>query len=115
MSSKDLRISEAEHKTRIEEIRGEMRRSRIGALYLTNPTRIMYTTGFSTYRPNDLWPLSSLGMSRYSSWPLSWNMTTSEESALLQTRCTHTQTIPGRRTLSESSRDRWLREDSGRQ
>ncbi|TMI35996.1 aminopeptidase P family protein, partial [Candidatus Bathyarchaeota archaeon] len=47
MSSKDLRISEAEHKTRIEKIRGEMRRSRIGALYLTNPTRIMYTTGFS--------------------------------------------------------------------
>src|SRR5216117_1321508 len=54
MSSKDLRISEAEHKTRIEEIRDEMRRSRIGALYLTNPTRIMYTTGFSyisTERP----------------------------------------------------------------
>ena len=54
MSSKDLRISEAEHKTRIEKIRGEMRRSRIGALYLTNPTRIMYTTGFSyisTERP----------------------------------------------------------------
>src|SRR5437867_12024635 len=47
MSSKDLRISEAEHKTRIEKIRGEMRRRRIGALYLTNPTRIMYTTGFS--------------------------------------------------------------------
>src|SRR5438046_10123361 len=54
MSLKDLRISEAEHKTRIEKIRGEMRRSRIGALYLTNPTRIMYTTGFSyisTERP----------------------------------------------------------------
>jgi len=54
MSFKDLRISEAEHKTRIEKIRGEMRRSRIGALYLTNPTRIMYTTGFSyisTERP----------------------------------------------------------------
>src|SRR6266705_1120336 len=54
MPSNELRISEAEHKTRIEKIRGQMRRSRIGALYLTSPTRIMYTTGFSyisTERP----------------------------------------------------------------
>ena len=54
MPSSELRISVAEHKSRIERIRERMRRSRIDALYLTNPTRILYTTGFShitTERP----------------------------------------------------------------
>ena len=50
----DLVISPAEHKSRIEKIRDQLRRSRSAALYLTNPTRILYTTGFShisTERP----------------------------------------------------------------
>ncbi len=54
MPSEELRISQAEHKDRIEKVRNQMRRRRIDALYLVNPTRILYTTGFShipTERP----------------------------------------------------------------
>jgi Xaa-Pro aminopeptidase len=54
MPSNELRISESEHKDRIEKVRSQMRRRRIDALYLANPTRILYTTGFShisTERP----------------------------------------------------------------
>jgi len=54
MVSSDLVISQAEHKSRIQKIRDQMKRSRCAALYLTNPTRILYTTGFShisTERP----------------------------------------------------------------
>lgn len=54
MSSDELRISQAEHKDRIEKVRSQMRRRRIDALYLVNPTRILYLTGFShipTERP----------------------------------------------------------------
>jgi len=54
MVSGDLVISQAEHKIRIEKIRNQLKRSRCAALYLTNPTRILYTTGFShisTERP----------------------------------------------------------------
>jgi len=54
MVSGDLVISQAEHKSRIEKIRDQLKRSRCAALYLTNPTRILYTTGFShisTERP----------------------------------------------------------------
>src|SRR5260370_25664012 len=54
MVSGDLVISPAEHKSRIGKIREQLRRSRCAALYLTNPTRILYTTGFShisTERP----------------------------------------------------------------
>jgi len=54
MVSGDLVISPAEHKSRIEKIRDQLKRSRFVALYLTNPTRILYTTGFShisTERP----------------------------------------------------------------
>src|SRR5437660_4558491 len=50
----DLVISPAEHKSRIEKIRDQLRRSRSAALYLTNHTRILYATGFShisTERP----------------------------------------------------------------
>ena len=54
MASDELRISQAEHKDRIEKVQSQMRRRRIDALYLVNPTRILYTTGFShipTERP----------------------------------------------------------------
>ena len=54
MVSGDLIISQAEHKSRIEKIRNQLKRSKCAALYLTNPTRILYTTGFShisTERP----------------------------------------------------------------
>jgi Xaa-Pro dipeptidase len=54
MALGDLVISQAEHKSRIEKIRTLLKRSRCAALYLTNPTRILYTTGFShisTERP----------------------------------------------------------------
>ena len=47
-------ISQAEHKSRIEKIRDQLKKSRLAALYLTNPTRILYTAGFShisTERP----------------------------------------------------------------
>jgi Xaa-Pro dipeptidase len=54
MPSYELRISQSEHKGRIEKVRSQLRRRRIDALYLVNPTRILYTTGFShipTERP----------------------------------------------------------------
>src|SRR5712692_2309003 len=54
MVTDELKISSAEHKSRIEKIQKQLRRRRIGALYLTNSTRILYTTGFahiSTERP----------------------------------------------------------------
>ncbi len=54
MATDDLRISTAEHKSRIEKIQKQLRRQRIDALYLTNSTRILYTTGFAhipTERP----------------------------------------------------------------
>lgn len=54
MQSDELIISQGEHKERIEKVRSQMRRRRIDALYLVNPTRILYTTGFShisTERP----------------------------------------------------------------
>src|SRR5690349_12191048 len=50
----ELKISTAEHKSRIERIQKQLRRRRIDALYLTNSTRILYATGFahiSTERP----------------------------------------------------------------
>jgi Xaa-Pro aminopeptidase len=50
----DLVINQSEHKSRIEKIRDQLKRSRCTALYLTNPTRILYTIGFShisTERP----------------------------------------------------------------
>jgi len=54
MVSGDLAISQAEHRSRIEKIRVQLKKSMCAALYLTNPTRILYTTGFShisTERP----------------------------------------------------------------
>ena len=57
MAPGDLTISLAEHKTRLEKIRNQMRKSRIDALYLVNSTRILYTSGFShipTERPLSL-------------------------------------------------------------
>ena len=54
MATDELKISNAEHKSRIEKIQEQLRRRRIDALYLTNSTRILYTTGFehiSTERP----------------------------------------------------------------
>ena len=54
MPSGELRISQSEHKDRIEKVRSLMRRRRIDGLYLVNPTRILYATGFShipTERP----------------------------------------------------------------
>jgi Xaa-Pro dipeptidase len=54
MATDELRINKAEHKSRIERIQKRLRKSRIDALYLTNSTRILYTTGFShisTERP----------------------------------------------------------------
>jgi Xaa-Pro aminopeptidase len=54
MISSDLVISQAEHRSRIEKIRDQLKKSKCAALYLTNPTRILYTTGFShisTERP----------------------------------------------------------------
>jgi len=52
--AQELTISQSEHKVRIEKIRERLKRSRIDALYLTNPTRILYATGFAhitTERP----------------------------------------------------------------
>src|SRR5260370_5549459 len=54
MATEELRISTAEHRSRIENIQKHLRRKRLDALYLTNSTRILYTTGFShisTERP----------------------------------------------------------------
>ena len=54
MATDDLKISKSEHWNRIETIQKQLRRKRLDALYLTNSTRILYTTGFShisTERP----------------------------------------------------------------
>src|SRR3989442_4709663 len=54
MATDELKITTAEHKSRIEKIQKQLRRGRIEALYLTNSTRILYTTGFAqipTERP----------------------------------------------------------------
>ncbi|HVH16381.1 MAG TPA: Xaa-Pro peptidase family protein [Candidatus Angelobacter sp.] len=54
MPTDELKIGNAEHKIRIERIQKQLGRKRIDALYLTNSTRILYTTGFahiSTERP----------------------------------------------------------------
>ena len=48
----ELVISEAENKQRLQKIRRQLRRSRLRALYLVNPTRILYATGFS-YLPTE--------------------------------------------------------------
>lgn len=50
----DLVISAHEYKSRIEKIRNILRQRRLDALYLTSPTRVLYSTGFShisTERP----------------------------------------------------------------
>ena len=50
----ELVISRSEHKSRIDKVRKKLARGRLSALYLTNPTRILYVTGFahiSTERP----------------------------------------------------------------
>src|SRR5712664_3040902 len=54
MASGELVIGQSEYKTRIEKARLQLRRRHLNALYLTNPTRILYTTGFAhitTERP----------------------------------------------------------------
>ncbi len=54
MAIGELTISQSEYKARIEKARLQLRRRRLNALYLTNPTRILYTTGFAhitTERP----------------------------------------------------------------
>src|SRR5881397_1726910 len=54
MAPDELKISTEEHENRIAKIQNQLRRNRIDALYLTNSTRILYTTGFShvsTERP----------------------------------------------------------------
>jgi Xaa-Pro dipeptidase len=54
MATEQLKIGDAEHRNRIEKIQKQLRRKTIDALYLTNSTRILYTTGFahiSTERP----------------------------------------------------------------
>src|SRR5258708_1399105 len=54
MATEELKISTAEHRSRIEKIQKHLRRKRLDALCLTNSTRIPYTTGFShisTERP----------------------------------------------------------------
>ena len=54
MATDELKISNAEHRSRIEKIQKQLRRKRLDALYLTNSARILYATGFShisTERP----------------------------------------------------------------
>lgn len=54
MVLRDLTISWSEHKARLDKIRVRLSRKGLRALYLTNPTRILYATGFahiSTERP----------------------------------------------------------------
>ena len=54
MLADELVISRSEHKSRIEKVRKRLARGRLSAIYLTNPTRILYVTGFahiSTERP----------------------------------------------------------------
>ena len=54
MATDELKITTAEHKSRIEKIQKQLQREKIDALCLTNSTRILYTTGFAhipTERP----------------------------------------------------------------
>jgi Xaa-Pro aminopeptidase len=54
MATDEMKITTAEHKSRIDKIQKQLRRRSIDALYLTNSTRILYSTGFahiSTERP----------------------------------------------------------------
>src|SRR5215467_8211636 len=54
MVSRELVIFDSEYKERISKIRSTMRRKGFNALYLTSPTRILYSTGFAhitTERP----------------------------------------------------------------
>ena len=54
MPSGELLISEREYKERISKIRSTMSRKGLNAVYLTSPTRILYSTGFAhitTERP----------------------------------------------------------------
>jgi len=54
MTLGELVISPSEYKDRITRIRAALRKRRLRALYLTNPTRILYSTGFAhitTERP----------------------------------------------------------------
>jgi Xaa-Pro aminopeptidase len=54
MVSGDFIIRQSEHKSMIKKIQDQLKQSRCVALYLTNPTRILYATGFShitTERP----------------------------------------------------------------
>jgi Xaa-Pro dipeptidase len=48
----ELVISQEEHKQRISKIRQQISHRRLKALYLVNPTRILYATGFS-YLPTE--------------------------------------------------------------
>ncbi|MFQ5951097.1 MAG: M24 family metallopeptidase [Candidatus Geothermarchaeales archaeon] len=51
---KEYRISSKEHRLRIARVREELEKRNLDALYITNPTSILYTTGFShiaTERP----------------------------------------------------------------
>ena len=54
MPARGLAISLGEHRDRVDMVRSQLKRKRLDALYLTSPTRILYTTGFShisTERP----------------------------------------------------------------
>ncbi|HZY93553.1 MAG TPA: Xaa-Pro peptidase family protein [Candidatus Bathyarchaeia archaeon] len=54
MPSGGFAISLSEYRDRVGNVRSQLKRKKLGALYLTNPTRILYTTGFShisTERP----------------------------------------------------------------
>ncbi len=54
MVSDELVISQSEYKARLEKVRSRLKRGRLDALYLTNPTRILYASGFphiTTERP----------------------------------------------------------------
>src|SRR5437588_11777980 len=54
MAADELKISTGEHKSQLTKIQNTLRKNRIVTLYLTNPTRILYSTGFShisTERP----------------------------------------------------------------
>src|SRR5712692_2638104 len=54
MPSAELTISEREYKDRVARVRTALRKRGLKSIYLTNPTRILYTTGFahiSTERP----------------------------------------------------------------
>ena len=54
MPSGELIISRKEHADRVAKVRSALRKRKLKGLYLTNPTRILYSTGFahiSTERP----------------------------------------------------------------